>query len=273
MVSLLSNTQMQLVKTYIYKNARLLERQLFAYFFGTGTKQACVKALAAYQNADGGFGNGLEPDLLCPDSSAIGAETALFVMDLLDDKTSQVLDPLLQWITANQDEIGTIPHPPKGLDDYPHQPWWKNSDAERVLALAGYLRKFGVKHSTFFNKVRAYFHSLEIPSPENYYSYPYFIYLKYCRESVEDQQKLASMIAQLPLLLDKHADHFSLFSRAWYHAASFLDRNIVVEEAQKCADAFCEDGSLAAPYPELPWWRPIWTMDGLILLKRFGFMQ
>ena len=60
-------------KGFIYQNGRLLERYLFATFFEKGvqgSKEACLKALLAYQNPDGGFGNGIEPDLLCPDSSA-----------------------------------------------------------------------------------------------------------------------------------------------------------------------------------------------------------
>jgi hypothetical protein len=78
-MSILSNEQIQSAKRFIFQNGRLLERQLFEYFFGEGTKQACVRALVAYQNADGGFGNGIEPDLLCPDSTAIGAETGMYV--------------------------------------------------------------------------------------------------------------------------------------------------------------------------------------------------
>ena len=271
-MSLLSINQILTIKKYVYQNARLLERQLFELFFGNGTEQACIQALKAYQNDDGGFGNGIEPDILCPTSTAIGAETALFVLELLDAEDAYDLDPLLQWIAENQNMAGYIPHPPEVMFDFPHQPWWKNPDNERILALAGYLRKLGMTDSSFFGKVHHYFEQLETPSTETYYSYPYFIYLKHCGETTEDKKQLEKMTVQLPLLLDKHADHFPLFSRAWYHAVDLLDHETVTSEAQKFANAMTEEGSLDAPYPELPWWRPIWTVDGLILLKRFRFL-
>ncbi|MCJ7432535.1 MAG: hypothetical protein MUO77_03515, partial [Anaerolineales bacterium] len=83
-MSVLTNEQIQKAKTFIFKNGRLLERKLCEYFFENGSKQACIKALLAFQNTDGGYGNGIEPDLLCPDSTAIGAEFALHVLELLE---------------------------------------------------------------------------------------------------------------------------------------------------------------------------------------------
>jgi hypothetical protein len=80
------------------------------------------------------------------------------------------------------------------------------------------------------------------------------------------------MTAKLPMLLEQHADHFPLFSRAWYHAVSFLEPQVVKVEAHKFVNAITEDGSLTAPYPQFPWWRPIWTVDGMILLKRFNLL-
>ena len=52
---------------FIYNNARLLERQLFAFHFKGGSREQVLTALSAYQNADGGFGHALEPDIRCPD--------------------------------------------------------------------------------------------------------------------------------------------------------------------------------------------------------------
>ena len=49
-------------ETFILNNARLLERNLFAFHFQGGHGQKVLSALLAYQNQDGGFGNALEPD-------------------------------------------------------------------------------------------------------------------------------------------------------------------------------------------------------------------
>ncbi|HET9610123.1 MAG TPA: hypothetical protein VFP06_10985 [Acidimicrobiales bacterium] len=48
---------------YVLLNARLIERHRFARLFRDGPAEAVVAALRLYGNPDGGFGNGLEPDL------------------------------------------------------------------------------------------------------------------------------------------------------------------------------------------------------------------
>ena len=48
---------------FIWRNARLLERHVFSRLFLGGSAKAAVAALLPYQNPDGGFGNGLEPDI------------------------------------------------------------------------------------------------------------------------------------------------------------------------------------------------------------------
>ena len=255
-------------KEYIFKNGRLLERKLFEYFFENGTKQGCINALRAYQNADGGFGNGIEPDILCPDSTAIGAETALYICDLLESQT-RIINAVATWVKTNQNEDGFIVHPPPAMTNYPHHPWWENPDNDRILVLAGLLKKFGVNDQIFFKKVRDYY--LKIPFPEKlgFYDYPCFVYLKYCSETKKDKEKLAKMIDLLPALLKEHADHFPLFSRYWFYAADYCEPSVLKREAETFKKAF-KDGAVVTPYPDFPWWTSLFTLDGLILLKKCG---
>jgi hypothetical protein len=56
---ILTDEQIQKAKTFIFMNGRLLERKLWEYFFENGSKRSCINALLAYQNPDGGFGNGM----------------------------------------------------------------------------------------------------------------------------------------------------------------------------------------------------------------------
>ena len=103
--------QIKKIKEFIFKNGRLLERRFFSFFFEDGNKDDAIKALMAYQNVDGGFGNGIEPDLLCPDSTAIGAETAMYYLDLLECGDNKITDQLFNWIIKKQNEEGFINHP------------------------------------------------------------------------------------------------------------------------------------------------------------------
>ncbi|HLY32861.1 MAG TPA: hypothetical protein VKQ36_17690, partial [Ktedonobacterales bacterium] len=62
---------------FTWSIARLLERRRFAYLFLDGERQAVLDALRPYQNPDGGFGNGLEPDIRAPVSQSVPTWTAL----------------------------------------------------------------------------------------------------------------------------------------------------------------------------------------------------
>lgn len=56
-------------KVFIKTKARGLERSLFEYEFENGSQESVLAELITYQNKDGGFGNGIEPDFWLPNSS------------------------------------------------------------------------------------------------------------------------------------------------------------------------------------------------------------
>src|SRR5687768_10582142 len=56
---------------------RELDRASFAFHFAGGSRDALLAALGRYQNEDGGFGHGLEPDIAAPDSQPFATELAL----------------------------------------------------------------------------------------------------------------------------------------------------------------------------------------------------
>ena len=267
---ILTDGQIQKTKTFIFNNGRLLERKLFEYFFENGSKEACLKALLAYQNPDGGFGNGIEPDLLCPDSTAIGAEFALYMLEILDCYDSDIVTRLVNWIVTSQNKEGIIAHPPKNLSNYPHQPWWERPDDERILMLAGIMKKWGVGQSDFFEKVRIFYQTTTLPPVDRYYGYPHFVYLKYCSEKEEDRMRLAMLIDQLPAFLTIHSNHFPLLSRGWMEAKEYVDKNTQSREAAIFVNSLQDDGGVQIPYPDLPWWRPIWTLNSVVLLNKWN---
>lgn len=266
--ALLSQAQYEKARTFIYTHGRLLERKLWEYFFENGSKQACVKALLAYQNDDGGFGNGIEPDLLCPDSTAIGAELALHALEYLECDNPEVIAGLTDWIMANLNERGYINYPPPTISNYPHQPWWNGPDDERILMLAGVMKRHGWGRPSFFERVRKYYQTTSIPPIERYYGYPHFVYLKYCGEGDEDRAKLATMISNLAQFLTLHKRHFPLLSRGWMFAREHVSSEIWQRECSNFINSLQEDGGVETLYPELPWWRPIWTLNGIVLMYR-----
>lgn len=63
-------------RQFIYQNARPLELARWQVHFENGSREAVLQALQVYQNEDGGFGHGLEPDNWNPNSTPIATWAA-----------------------------------------------------------------------------------------------------------------------------------------------------------------------------------------------------
>ena len=135
---------------FIWLNARLLERQLFGHLFRGGPRESALAALRAYQNADGGFGNALEPDKRCPTSQPIDVEIALRVLDDLgfDDAIARLA---CAWLTTITTAEGGVPFALPSIRDYPRAPWWDAPDdppasLNPTASIAGLLHKHSFQH-------------------------------------------------------------------------------------------------------------------------------
>jgi len=260
------------IKKFIFTKGRLFERILFTFFFEDGSKKQCLNALKVYQNEDGGFGNGIEPDLLCPHSSGIGAETALFYLDMLDTYPTEILKHLQNWILNTLNQEGFIPHPFKELYNYPHQKWWENPDNNRILSIAGFLKKFKIENRELYNSVESYFETSNPIEELTFYDYPRFVFLKHLKNTTEQEKEYNKIIQKFPQLQKENVNHYPLWSRYWYHINSEVDKTLLDETAEKFIKDI-EEGGLPNPYENLLWWKPIFTLDGLILLKRRGYIE
>jgi hypothetical protein len=135
---------------FVWRNARLLERQLFAFHFGGGSREQVLAALHPYQNPDGGFGNALEPDKRCPDSQPVDAEMALHVLVEIggDAPTVSRLCDYLVTITTSE---GGVPFALPSVRDFPHAPWWDTAESppasiNPTASIAGLLHRLADSH-------------------------------------------------------------------------------------------------------------------------------
>jgi hypothetical protein len=64
------------IKRFMQNEARPSEKCLYLYHFENGALSDVLAALASFQNADGGFGHALEPDLRLQESSVIATTIA-----------------------------------------------------------------------------------------------------------------------------------------------------------------------------------------------------
>src|SRR3954469_1411816 len=66
---------------FVAANARVLDRRRFQRLFEGGPAAPVRDAVAAYRNADGGFGHALEPDCRAPGSQPATIALALRTLD------------------------------------------------------------------------------------------------------------------------------------------------------------------------------------------------
>ena len=131
MAKTLSRAAFDRASQFIREKARSVESALFAYYFENGSSAGVLAALVPYQNADGGFGHGIEPDLRSGASSVIGTVTALDIMRRVqaDEATPGLPAALAYLIGAWDAETGRWPIVPPDIENAPHAPWWSYADS------------------------------------------------------------------------------------------------------------------------------------------------
>jgi hypothetical protein len=136
---------------FLWCSARLIDRLRAAVLLHGASEAPVVAALGAYQNADGGFGHALEPDLRGPPSQPQGAEVALRILDEVGARDAAMLQHLCDWLISVTTAAGGVPFVLPSVRAHPHAPWWATEDdppasLNPTAAIAGLLHKAGVAH-------------------------------------------------------------------------------------------------------------------------------
>lgn len=135
---------------FIQTSARPLEQALYRYHFADGTADDVLRELEKFQNEDGGFGHGLEPDLRLKDSSVIATTIAFQrFREVNAPGDHPVVVKACGYLASNYDAARVNWRIiPANVDDAPHAPWWTpGGDLEKSMSnpraeIAGYLNEY-----------------------------------------------------------------------------------------------------------------------------------
>lgn len=134
---------------FIRREARLLERRMFASIFEGEAADGVIDALRAYRNADGGFGHGLEPDKLCPESLPLDVETALGAMAAVGRVDMGLARGACDFLSSLSSD-GAVPLVTAAIEQYPHAVHWAEwayrPGVNPTAGLAALLHRLGVEH-------------------------------------------------------------------------------------------------------------------------------
>jgi hypothetical protein len=107
---------------------------LFEHDFERAPAWPVFDGLVAFQNADGGFGNGLEPDSLTPASGALATSVGLRVLaDIGAPASHPMVRSAVDYLRSTIDPVTRVWRiVPEAAADAPHAPWWQQEGlAER----------------------------------------------------------------------------------------------------------------------------------------------
>lgn len=155
------NKIFDLAQKFIYRNARPIDLALWKYHFENGSKDDVLTALAAYQNADGGFAHAIEPDCWNKNSTPIATWAAISKLNEIgfDDKSHPIIGGILKYLDSGKDfSNGKWYNVVKSNNDHPHAVWWGCEQGEGIesdnptASLAGFAMKYADKDSALYKK-------------------------------------------------------------------------------------------------------------------------
>ena len=149
----LTQSAFQKARNFIMDQGRPLDQRRFAFHFEDGSADAVLAALTPYQNDDGGFAHGLEPDVRTPFSSAIVTTVGFQILREIRAPASHILVRKgIQYFIATYQASQQVWHivPPE-VDTAPHAPWWNYENSAETFGqflvnpraeILGYLHEF-----------------------------------------------------------------------------------------------------------------------------------
>jgi hypothetical protein len=275
---------------FIWKTARLLERQRFAYLFLDGERQTVLEALRPYQNPDGGFGNGLEPDVRGPMSLPLSTWTALCILDEAAVFTDSIVTRVCDYLQTITTVEGGVPFALPFVRNYPHAPWWETEEQplaslNPTAAIAALLHKHHIEHP-WLTMATAYCWR-QLDTLDQTYPYEMRAILPFL-DFAPDRQRAEQVFARIgPKILEQQLVALTPTGQADTHTplnfapvpqslAHRLFPDTVIEvHLDALTSAQQEDGGWLFNW--LAWnpaatleWRGIVTIEALVTLRAYG---
>jgi hypothetical protein len=189
---------------FLAAGARVLDRRVYERLFSGGAAEPVRDAVAAYRNADGGFGHALEPDLRTPASQPAAVEMALRIMDLADAWDEGLVRAAVDWLVTIAPAEGGTTFVLPTLSEGPHAPWWAAPEGNpasliQTGQIAAVLYSRGFAHPWLDGATQVMWSGIEaLTEPNGYEMFGVLAFL----EHVQDRARAEAAFERVgPLLL------------------------------------------------------------------------
>jgi hypothetical protein len=274
---------LQAAHEFVAVHGREIDLALFDFHCARGSRDAVVEALTRYQNEDGGFGHGLEPDISAPASNPFATELEL---SMAIDTGVSPGDPLVQrtvaYLEEAQSDDGDWHFAPE-VYEHPIAPWfagWTFPSLNPSCTLAGCLATLGLGSQRLHRRVHRLFTDLSDPAHllgDEYYAVRPYAY--YFRPPVDRPGRELYLSGVLWWLIRQNAagrlpDTLHFFD--YVHSPdSYIGRTLPTRLIATQLDALereqSEDGGWPVAYANH--WRAPSTVSAMLILKRFGRLR
>jgi len=263
----------------VYRSGRVLERRLFARLYEDGGSEGVVSAVLSYRNDDGGFGHGLEPDKLAPQSQPLDVQFALRTLADVKADASEIGPAACDFLETLADERGFVPIVLPSVADYPRADHWGDGKFPHAIspaiAIAGYLHELGVAHPWAERVTASCLEALEKEPPsEAHQIHDALIFVQRVPEAAQLAPRLAEALPKADWFKADPADEgYGLpptrFPRDWF------DDELYDAHLDKLESEQQEDGgwpiAWEPPGPgSVAAWRAIVTIEALEILQANG---
>jgi len=137
-------------REFVFRDARLVERRLFATMFEGAPADGVARAVRAYRNDDGGLGHALEPDVRCPESQPLFVLFGLTPLASVGARDDDLLTSCCEFLETVADDRGAVPIILPSAADYPRAEHWTNArlppSLQPTIGIAASLHALGFTH-------------------------------------------------------------------------------------------------------------------------------
>jgi hypothetical protein len=187
---------------FLAASARVLDRRVFQRLFSGGAAEPVRDAVAAYRNADGGFGHALEPDCRSAASQPAAVEMAMRIVDLADAWDERLVRDAIDWLATIAPAEGGAAFVQPSVAEGPHAPWWVPAEGASLIQtgqIAAMLYAHEIAHPWLDGATRVMWSGIEgLSNPNGYEMFGVLAFL----EHVPDRKRAGDAFDRVgPLLL------------------------------------------------------------------------
>lgn len=154
----MSNKKLRAIRRTLFRSARALDVARWNYHFEDGDVRDILKALACYQNNDGGFAYGLEPDARTAESSPMATWTATRLLREtgLPATAESLIEKLLDYLESSLGPDNRWSATVPAFNQDRHAPWFHHIEGQAVwgwnptIELAAFILITGRSHPALY---------------------------------------------------------------------------------------------------------------------------